>query len=112
MGATLKRISVAGGPVEKVDVPVMPGAWDIADNGIVFISVPRLDGPMGFNQAPDVLQHYDFSDGRIHTLGTFGFRVGPFASSHFLKVSPDGRWAVVSHVDRWDRDILVIDKFR
>lgn len=112
IGATLKRLSVAGGPVETVDVPVMPGAWDIADNGIVFISVPRLSGPMGFNQGPDVLQLYDFSNGRIHTLGTFGFRVGPFASNHFLKVSPDGRWAVVSHVDRWDRDILVIDKFR
>ena len=26
--------------------------------------------------------------------------------------SRDGRWALVSHVDSWERDILVADHFR
>ena len=110
--STLKRISVDGGSAEKVDVPVMPGAWDVTDSGIVFIFVPGLGGAQDFARAPDVLQIYDFAEGRVRTLGTLGFRVGPYGSSHFLKVSRDGAWAVASHVDRWDRDILIADRFR
>ena len=110
--ATLKRVSVDGGPAERVDVPVMPGAWDVTDAGIVFVFVPGLGGAVDFARAPDVLQVYDFADRRIRTLGTLAFRVGPFGSNRFLTVSRDGSWAVASHVDRWDRDILVVDGFR
>ena len=110
--ATLKRVSVHGGAAEKVDVPVMPGAWDVTETGIVFIFVAGLGGPQDFARAPDVLQVYDFAQRRIQTLGTLPFRVGPFGVNHFLTVSRDGQWAVASHVDRWDRDIFVVDGFR
>jgi Tol biopolymer transport system component len=110
--ATLKRVSVDGGPAERVDVPVMPGAWDVTDTGIVFVFVPGLGGSVDFARAPDVLQVYDFADRRIRTLGTLAFRVGPFGSTRFLTVSRDGSWALASHVDRWERDILVVDRFR
>jgi hypothetical protein len=33
-------------------------------------------------------------------------------STIFLTASRDGRWALAPHVDRWDRDILVVDNFR
>jgi Tol biopolymer transport system component len=110
--ATLKRIPADGGAAETLDVPVMAGAWEITDTGLVFLFVPGLGGPVDFARAPDVLQIYDFTERRIRTLGTLAFRVGPFASTRFLIVSRDGRWAVASHVDRWDRDILVVDNFR
>ncbi len=110
--ATLKRVSVDGGPAERVDVPVMPGAWDVTDAGIVFVFVPGLGGPIDFARAPDVLQVYDFAGRRIRTLGTLAFRVGPYGATRFLTVSRDGGWAVASHVDRWERDILVVDRFR
>ena len=110
--ATLKRIPVGGGPAEKVDVPAMPGAWDITERGIVFIFVAGLGGPTDFARAPDVLQIYDFAESRVRTLGTLAFRVGPYGANHFLAASRDGAWAVASHVDRWDRDILIADRFR
>ena len=50
--ATLKRVSVDGGPAERVDVPVMPGAWDVTDAGIVFVFVPGLGGATDFARAP------------------------------------------------------------
>jgi Tol biopolymer transport system component len=110
--ATLKRLSADGGPAERVGVPVMPGAWDVTDTGIVFVFVPGLGGAVDFERAPDLLQVYDFRDRRIRTLGTLSFRVGPFGANRFLTVSRDGSWAVASHVDRWERDVLVVDKFR
>ena len=110
--ATLKRVSVDGGPVERVDVPVMPGAWEVTETGLVFIFEEGLGGAVDFARAPDIVQIYDFADRRVHTLGTLAFRVGPFGADHFFTVSRDGRWALASHVDRWDRDILVVDNFR
>ena len=110
--STLKRVSVNGGQAEGVDVPVMPGAWEVTDRGIVFVFVPGLGGAVDFARAPDVLQVYDFADRRIRTLGTLAFRVGPFGASRFLTVSRDGNWAVASHGDRWERDIHVVDNFR
>jgi hypothetical protein len=29
-----------------------------------------------------------------------------------LVASRDGRWVIISHIDRWDRDILVADNYR
>jgi hypothetical protein len=45
-------------------------------------------------------------------IGQLGFMIGPFGAPRFLAVSRDGRWALASHVDRWERDILVLDGFR
>jgi Tol biopolymer transport system component len=109
---SLKRVSVDGGSVETLDVQVMPGAWSVTEDGIVFISIPGLGGAVDFARPPDELKIFPFADRRVRPLGTFGFRVGPYGASRFLTVSRDGRWAVASHVDRWDRDIYVIDKFR
>ena len=55
---------------------------------------------------------YDFAERRVRTLGELAFRVSPYGAKTFLSVSRDGRWALASHVDRWERDIFVIDRFR
>jgi hypothetical protein len=110
--ASPKRVPADGGAVERMDVPVMAGAWEVIDTGIVFVFVPGLGGAIDFARPPDVLQIYDFLDRRVRTLGTLAVRVGPFGASHFFTASRDGRWALASHVDRWDRDIFVVDNFR
>jgi hypothetical protein len=55
---------------------------------------------------------YDFVDGQTRPLGTTRFPVAPFFTTRFLVASRDGRWAVASHVDRIDRDIMVLDHFQ
>jgi len=40
------------------------------------------------------------------------FRIAPFFANRFLIVSPDGRWLLATHMDRWDRDIFVLDNYR
>ena len=107
--ATLKQIPVDGGTSSVVEARVMPGAWAVTDTGIVFVAGrPNQD----VSHQPDVLAVYDFAERRVHQLGVLPFRVTPAGASRFLTVSRDGRWAVASHVDKWDRDVLVIDNFR
>ena len=108
----LKRVPAGGGSAETVDIPVMPGAWEVSETGIVFLSIAGRTGTMDPIRAPTVVQVYDFKDHRVRTLGKLGFVVGPYGATRFLTVSRDGRWALASHVDHWDRDILVVDHFR
>jgi Tol biopolymer transport system component len=105
----LNVVSVDGGPTEIVDAAVMPGAWEVTDAGIVFVA---LDAGADASGSSGVLQAYDFATRRVRTLADLAFRVGPVGSTHFLTASRDGRWALASHVDRWERDILVVDNFR
>ena len=107
----LKRVSVNGGAVEIIDVSVLPGAWDVTNTGIVFIAdVARAvdDASRGAN----TIQVYDFADRRAHAVGRLDFAVAQFGTGRFLTVSRDGRWALASHIDRWERDIFVLDGFR
>ena len=64
----------------------------------------RTRWPVDFARTPDVLQIYDFAERRVRTLGTLATRIGSFGATHFFTASRDGRWALISHVDRWDRD--------
>jgi Tol biopolymer transport system component len=106
----LKKVSVDGGVAEPVDVPAMPGAWDVSDTGIVFIVAEDVSA--GSTGAADVLKVYDFAERRVRSLAELPFRVSPFGVTHSLAVSRDGRWALASHIVRWERDILVVDNFR
>jgi len=40
------------------------------------------------------------------------FAVTRTGVSRLLTVSRDGRWALGSHIDSWERDVLVADHFR
>lgn len=108
--ATLKRVSARGGPAFVVRSDVVPGAWDVADAGIV--SVDASVGPITTSQAVDRVRLHPFAGGPAQLVRDLAFPVARWGSSRTLAVSDDGRWALISHIDRWDRDILVIDGFR
>lgn len=106
--ATLRAVSVEGGPSVVIPAPVVAGAWDVTEAGILFIQVRA--GPA--SPEPDHLSLYDFGARQVLQLGQLAVRVTPAGSSRYLSASPDGRWAVVSHLIRWERDILVLENFR
>jgi hypothetical protein len=108
---TLKQVSVDGGRVEDVALQVPHGAWDVTDTGIAFVA-DLSDGIQNSRGGRDVLQQYDFADHRIRTIARLGFLIGPYGVPRFLAVSRDGRWALASHIDHWERDIVAIDGFR
>ncbi len=109
--ATLKQISSSGGADTVVISSVPPGAWDVTDHGIVFVT-----GYAGVRSTtlgvPDALDLYSFADHRVHRLGELPFPVARYGARRVLTVSRDGRWALAAHIDRWERDILVADNFR
>jgi Tol biopolymer transport system component len=106
----LKRVASEGGATSKVDVAVAPGAWDVTDKGIVFL----IKGGGGFDPSdtPDVLALYDFADQRVHEIGPLNFLVARAATARYLAGSRDGRWILTPHLDRQDRDIMLVDNFR
>ena len=48
----------------------------------------------------------------MRVLGRLDFPVARFAFLRYLIASRDSRWVVLSHIDKWDRDIMVVDNFR
>ena len=109
-GSKLKRVSVDGGPTSVALSGVPPGAWDVTDTGIVFVW--GAPGPSQGSPAADAVQFFSFADGRVRRIGTLPFMVARFGASRLLSVSRDGRWALVSHIDNWPRDIVVADNVR
>jgi hypothetical protein len=109
--ATLKQISSAGGAETIVVSGVAPGAWDVTDRGIVFVTGHAGVGATTADPG-DALDLYSFADRRVHRLGELPFSVARYGVSRLLAVSPDGRWALAAQIDRWDRDILVADNVR
>ena len=106
---SLQRVSAEGGTSAVTYPAIMPGAWGLAGDRLIFL-VARPDSLT--STGPDVVASYDLALQRMAPLGPLPFRVAPFGANRFFSVSPDGRWAVAAHVDRWDRDILVLDNFR
>jgi Tol biopolymer transport system component len=109
--ATLKQIPSAGGAETVVFSGLPPGAWDVTDRGVVFVT-----GNAGVRSTTpdteDALDLYSFADRRVHRLGVLPFPMARYGVRRLLTVSADGRWALAAHIDRWDRDILVADNFR
>ncbi len=104
----IKRVSKTGGAASKVDIEAPPGAWDVTDKGIVFVIGTLFDT----TGRPDVLAFYDFADRRVRELGPLDFRVGRFVATRYLIASRDSRWVLLSHLDREERDIMVLENFR
>jgi hypothetical protein len=109
--ANLKRLSIESGRAEAVHLGLFSGAWDVTDSGITFI-MARPIGDVDVSRDADVLAEYTFADRQVRRLGELPFRVGRGWVNRFLIVSRDGRWAVASHVERVERDIMVLDNFR
>jgi len=109
---TLQRVSVEGGNVGTVLSGVRRGRWDVADTGIVFLT--GAPGIAPDPATPDAIEFYSFTDGRTRRVGELPFPVTSrgYSPPRVLTVSPDGRWVVVSHMDHWERDIVVTDNYR
>jgi hypothetical protein len=105
-------VSVDGGNVSTILSGVWRGSWDVAEAGIVFLT--GAPGLAPDPARPDAIEFYSFKDGRIRRVGELPFPVmgRGYSPPRVLAVSPDGRWAVVSHMDQWTRDIVVFDNFR
>jgi Tol biopolymer transport system component len=101
--ATLRAVPVEGGPSKVIPAAVIPGAWDMTDSGILFLR-RQADA--------DDLALYDFGTGQVQRVATLAVRVSPAMSTRYLVASPDGGWAILSHMVHFERDILVLDHFR
>jgi Tol biopolymer transport system component len=107
---TLKRVSIDGGPSSMVHAGIPPGTWDVTDTGIVFVMHTGREGAA--SRARDVLAVLDPVEGRVRELGALPFSVAPYGATRRLMASRDGNWVIVSHIDRWERDVMVLDNFR
>ena len=109
-GATLKRISTAGGPASVVYSGVNPGAWEVTDAGILFLMAhgAAMETPPDV----DVLAAYNVAEHRVREVGATSFHVARFGTRRYLIASRDGRWVLASHINGSERDIYVVDEFR
>jgi len=109
---TLKSLSRDGGSIQPILQGVRRGAWDVIDTGIVFLT--GAPGLAPDPATPDAVNLYAFDDGRVRRLGDLPFRVTTrgYRPPRVLAVSPDGRWITVSHMDHWERDVVVADHYR
>ena len=108
--ASIKQVPAAGGPEAVVFSGVTAGAWDITDTGIVFLTGDP--GRASSDGTADAVNVYAFADRRSRRIGELPFAVTRTGVSRLLTVSRDGRWALGSHIDSWERDVLVADHFR
>jgi Tol biopolymer transport system component len=106
----VKEVSRDGGQTTVVLSDVVPGAWDVADSGIYFL--PNLRSRSANPGTRETVMRYDFRDRQVHPAGTLRFPVADAWVDRFFIVSRDGRHAMASHVDRFERDIMVLDNFR
>jgi dipeptidyl aminopeptidase/acylaminoacyl peptidase len=104
---SLSRIPAQGGDASLVYSNVSPGGWGLVGNTVVFL----VPGPPS-SEEPNQVATYDSATQRVQERGSIGFRVSPYFVNRFLAISPDGRWALAPHTDRYDRDILVLDNAR
>jgi hypothetical protein len=89
---------------------IVSGAWDVTSDGVMFL-IPGTGGDAN-SRARDVLAVLDIATSRVRQLGQLPFPVSRYGVSRFLAASRDGRWAIASYIDRWERDVMVLDNFR
>jgi len=100
---TLKQIPIGGGEERVVLENVERSRWAVTEKGIFF-----LTSEPGF----DALDLYDTATGKVSRLGRLPFRVTVIGDIGRITVSRDGRWALANQTDRWEADIMMVDKFR
>ena len=61
---------------------VPPGAWDVTDTGIVFLSGHPVRRKV--HRRPTPFEFYSFADGRVRRMGTLPFMVARFGASRLL----------------------------
>ena len=99
----LKQIPVDGGEEKVVLEGVMGSQWAVTEKGIIFLT----------REAEfDALDLYRLATGKLSRIGRLPFRVTEIGDIGRLTVSRDGRWALANQTERWEADIMMVDKFR
>jgi Tol biopolymer transport system component/DNA-binding winged helix-turn-helix (wHTH) protein len=98
---TIRQVSPGGGDetiVLQGDIALH--RWAVTRDGIVFVTI---------GQQYDSLDFYSFSDGRVRRLGRLPEKVSRLGGLGHLRVSADGRWALVGVMERVESDIMVAE---
>ena len=107
----LRQLLLATGKESTILEGVPPGAWDVTDEGIFFVT--GAPGPMTRGvTSSDELDFYGFKDGQVQRVGRMPFLVARFGVTRLLIASRDGRSIVAGKIDHWERDILILDGVR
>jgi hypothetical protein len=98
---TIRQVSPSGGDeVVVVKGGVVVGKWAVTRDGIVFVTMGR---------EYDALDFYAFSDRRVRRLGRLPDKVSRIGGLGHLRVSLDGRWALIGVTELWESDIMVAE---
>jgi Tol biopolymer transport system component len=99
----LRQIPIGGTEERVVLENVELSHWAVTEKGIFFLA-----SEPGF----DALDLYDTATGKVSRIARLPFRVTVLGDIGRFTVSRDGRWALANQTDRWDADIMMVDKFR
>jgi hypothetical protein len=98
--ATLLRMPPGGGDATLVDERIPPFYWSVSSRGIYFLTGDR-------DPATELQRLHK---GKVAHVGTLPFIVAVVPGG--MTVSRDGRWALVSALQRRDADIMLLENFR
>ena len=99
----LMQIPIDGGGERVVLERLMRSHWAVTAKGIFFLTrEPEFDA----------LDLYRPDNGKVSRIGRLPFQVSAIGDIGCITVSRDGRWALTNQTDRWEADIMLVDKFR
>jgi hypothetical protein len=98
------RSPLVGGQAATILEDIVPLYWSVTDKGIYFVRQEQ--------QVHSIWLH-PFDNQKTVRVGTLPFRLAYFPRGPGrLTASLDGRTAMVSVVDRWDGDLMLLENFR
>lgn len=104
--AGIWRVPAAGGEESFVlnqhEAGLLGKHWTVTDEGIYFVSVKDPAHPL--------VEFFSFATGKVSQVSVLERPIHPNVRG--LSVSPDKRWLLVTQVDRWGSDIMLVENFR
>jgi Tol biopolymer transport system component len=98
--ATLLRMPLGGGDATLVHERIPPFYWSVSSRGIYFLTGDR----------DPATELHRLHKGKVAHVGTLPFIVAVVPGG--MTVSRDGRWALVSALQRRDADLMLLENFR
>jgi dipeptidyl aminopeptidase/acylaminoacyl peptidase len=101
--AKLLRIPISGGDPMLIHERIPPFYWSPSSRGIYFLTGD-------WDSATPAAELYRLHEGKSVHIGTLSFILGVVPGG--MAVSRDGRWALVSALERRDADLMLLENFR
>ena len=95
----LWRVAVEGGTEIKILDEPRQGYWDVTDRGVYFLAY-----------STGTIRFHDFNTNQTTDIARVEGEV-PWGHPGF-SVSPDGRQFLVSRIDRFESDLMLVENFR